>query len=868
MTDSKQGLVPPRTGPAASWRIEDLLRIRIPTDAAVSPDGQECVFALRTLDEEKGEYRTKLWRTHITGGEPVQLTFGAYRDDAPAYSPNGAYIGFLSDRGDSDDEDEPAKMQLYILPRSGGEARVVAPKLGQVYDFAFRGDGRAVYVIVDVERTPFEAAREKARSEEKRDLTHEERAVWPKRICEIELGCDAAGDKVTTIYDRDYGLIELAPSHDGTKLVFSTNRTGLNNDWDKINLWLLEKPRAADGKAGLWQVRPLVSRMGACQGACFSPNDDLVAYIAPRFEHAEHSQSEVWLVRVEPDAGRHGSAHRIPDASGARDSSASPGCEASAQPVNLTEALGIVGDAQAVAWVRQDELLVQHEKGLAAPLYIITGVSAALSSASLEQSMTVRDVGHPAAVVRHAAVSLNGETAVYAAEDAVTPFELFAVRLDTGETQRLTDFQAEWQHKPRAKVMPFTWVSFDGQQMEGVLALPPGHAEIGKVPLLVDIHGGPAWHATMSFHQYVNWHWLTDLGYAVFAPNYRGGIGYGQDYLYANNMDLGGGDYRDIMTGVDAVAATGWVDEQRMGVMGGSYGGYMTNWIIGHDTRFQAAVSEFGIWSLFTDFGCSTGRSWETMYFGRYWENEALYLERSPSRYVTNIRTPVLIIHGDADDNTFIANSKEMYNALLEAGKVVEFVHYPREGHGIREPRHREDELKRVAAWFQHYIPTHKTVAPAKPGEWRDLLDGKLQMQVQQVERTRAYALYGDGYGDVLAVQVAWRLASNAPAAEGEEASDRTTELTMGQSAANVVFLTWEGAEPEQRPSVVAAYEAAPSGVFVPGTGTVLTGELTFRIANEGSAVLLFPATLAGLSGGHGLGLDIAGTRFALPEEA
>ncbi|NOY77168.1 MAG: S9 family peptidase [Calditrichaeota bacterium] len=190
------------------------------------------------------------------------------------------------------------------------------------------------------------------------------------------------------------------------------------------------------------------------------------------------------------------------------------------------------------------------------------------------------------------------------------------------------------------------------------------------------------------------------------APNPRGSEGYGDKFGQANRYDLGGGDYRDIMRGVDHVIQMGVADSTRMGVIGGSYGGYMTNWIISQTRRFKAAVSMFGIFSLLTDWSNSIQPSWEKMYFGAYyWEDLQPYLKHSPAFYVTHIHTPVLILHGKKDQMTFISNSKEMYQALRILKRPVEFVVYPREGHGIsREPNHRVDVYRRALKWFTHYL--------------------------------------------------------------------------------------------------------------------------------------------------------------------
>ncbi len=194
-------------------------------------------------------------------------------------------------------------------------------------------------------------------------------------------------------------------------------------------------------------------------------------------------------------------------------------------------------------------------------------------------------------------------------------------------------------------------------------------------------------------------------GYAVLSPNYRGSEGYGNAFCTANRGDLGGGDAQDILAGIDRAVAEGLADPERLAVVGSSYGGYLVNWLLGHSNRFRAAVSKFGIFSLVTDFSNSQAPRWETEYLGGYpWDKPELYAERSPATYLQNIQTPVLILHGEGDPNTFIANSQEMYQSLRLLGKTVEYVHYPREGHGIGEPQHRLDEIRRSLAWFDRYL--------------------------------------------------------------------------------------------------------------------------------------------------------------------
>ncbi|GGI98840.1 putative peptidase YuxL [Alicyclobacillus cellulosilyticus] len=823
------------------WTIQDLLKIKLPTGVSVAPDGSECVFALRTLDEDKGEYRTKLWRLPLVpDAEPVQLTFGPWNDTDPLFAPTGKVIAFLSDRpldGSGEDEDEDAPSQrLFILPLGGGEARPASDKLGLVYDFAFAPDGESIFVITDAERSEFEKQWDKARLEQKRDEVHEERVQKPRRICRVWWD----EGRIETVYARDFGLCELDVSPDGRRIVFSSNRTGFANDWDRMNLWYLEappedagEPEREEERARSWVCRPLVERRGACQHPRFSPDGRMVAYIAPRLHQAELSQSDLWLVEIPSNGADTGKARTW----------------------NASAGTGFAGDFATFSWLDPDTVLAQAELGLAAPLVLCTGLRQGYQAS---QPAAIRVTGSDEAVVRLLAVSREGKVAVFAAEDAYTPFELFCWRADGEAVEQVTHLQEEWRDKLRGKVEVVRWRASDGLALEGVLVLPPDAGEAGgPLPLLVDIHGGPAWHVTKAFHQYLNWHWLAGLGYAVFAPNYRGGVGYGQAFISASRFDLGGGDYRDIMAGLDALLATGRFDPGRLGITGASYGGYMTNWIISQDSRFRAAVSEFGIWNLFTDFGCSTTRGWEVMYLGRYWENEALYWQRSPARYVARIVTPVLIIHGDADDNTFIANAKEMYNALLEAGKTVEFIHYPREGHGIEEPRHREDELRRIARWFQHHIPTHRTPRPVPPGVWHELEGHGARLRVVRAEWTDAYKAHSEQLQGAIAVELEWTEGASAP---------EPFAVRFGAPADNNVFLIWAGPDPHPRPSVLADTAVPPVGCAWPKTGAVATGTLTIKAVGRGRIVLLFPDTLRALGDWAACRLRVGEAVFLLPE--
>jgi dienelactone hydrolase len=280
------------------------------------------------------------------------------------------------------------------------------------------------------------------------------------------------------------------------------------------------------------------------------------------------------------------------------------------------------------------------------------------------------------------------------------------------------------------------WRSRDGKEIEGVLTYPLDYREGTPAPLIVAIHGGPKGCSTPTLRDYVMHPVWSAEGYAVLRPNFRGSEGYGNAFAIANRRDLGGGDYEDILSGVEWCIEHGIADPDRLGVMGGSYGGYMTNWIIGHTDRFKAAVSMFGIFHLQTDYSNSTLSRWDNDYLGAYyWEDPEVYRRLSPGTYVEQIKTPTLILHGDDDDNTFIANSKELYQALRHRGVTTQFVHYPREGHGLREPNHKLDEVRRCLAWMDRYVRgAGQAPVVYRPGDTALSADGQWQLCVTKAE--------------------------------------------------------------------------------------------------------------------------------------
>lgn len=246
--------------------------------------------------------------------------------------------------------------------------------------------------------------------------------------------------------------------------------------------------------------------------------------------------------------------------------------------------------------------------------------------------------------------------------------------------------------------------SFDGTSVQGWLIKPVGWRSDRKYPLILSIHGGP--HGMSGYAFNPTFQVYAARGYAVLYLNPRGSSGYGQKFSDGTLNEWGGGDYKDLMAGVDeALRKYPWIDQNRMGVTGGSYGGFMTNWIITQTPRFKAAVSVASLSNLISFYSTSLYQDLIHAEFGGFpWDNYDLLWQWSPLRYVRQAQTPTLFIHGEQDNDVHITQAEEMYTALKRRGVETVLVRYPREGHGLREPKHRVDALERTLAWFDRYL--------------------------------------------------------------------------------------------------------------------------------------------------------------------
>lgn len=677
----------PVTPPRPRLTIEDVLRWRIPQSPRLSPDGKRIAYLVRENNFEQSAESTELWWVEVEARRTRRLTFDPAGASQPQWSPDGRWLAFLAARDTGASARRP---QVWVLPTDGGEAFALTRAPEGVTYFRWAADSKAIFYLAR-EPQPAAAALEQRAREQKRDVRIVDAERFRREIWRIGLE-DRRSER---LWPGDPGVDSFEPSPDGRWLVFHTNYEGTPAATSRGDLWLLE--------IAARRARQLTRRAGDDRAPVWSPDSAQLAFLAPRVPDIPFSQPEIFLLPISPT-------------------------DASPEPRQLTREF--LGNIERLHWpAGGNGIYFAAAVRTGNRLYRLDPADGRVQTLSRDEDF-----------VTDADCSATGDVcaAVVEAADALPEIGRLVLAMLPAEAQKLT------QLNPRVKELLISppevarWKSKDGLEIEGIVVRPPGWQRGKPAPLLLEIHGGPyARRAHTLSANGVAQVWAA-RGWVVLAPNFRGSSAYGHSFGIASRGDIGGRDLEDLLAGVDFAVAQGWADENRLAVMGGSYGGFMTNHLIGRTKRFKAAASLFGIFSLITDWSNSDNPAWELNYLEKpYWENVQLYLDASPAKYAAQITTPVLILHGEEDTNTFIANSMEMYQALKHLGRTVKFVRFPREGHGFREPNHRIEEFRLIAGWLEE----HTLGGAARSRQMNEaVVHGDWELRVTALRAPESYA--------------------------------------------------------------------------------------------------------------------------------
>jgi dipeptidyl aminopeptidase/acylaminoacyl peptidase len=653
---------------------QDLYALQFVGDPQPSPDGSRIAFVVAQADEEENDDRSRIWLVATDSeGEPTPLTAGSKKDASPRWSPDGARLVFVSNRA----EETP---HLWLLDLRGGEARQLTRGKEPASDPVWSPDGARIAYVAHIggEQPPEKGADEKTkrawenriRTITRRKYKHDGDDFWDgghDHLCVIP----AAGGERTQLTDGDWDDGQPAWSPDDAQIAFISYREEDRDRVARADLWTVP---AAGGAA-----RKLTLSDGEASAPAWAPDGRTIAFLG-------HNEGDKWAVTTR--------VWTVP-----ADTSAPPRC--------LTRSL----DRHATTVTLHDQTTPDTANP---PLWSADGATIHFLAAdsgndhlyavSASGGDATRAIGGEWAIL--AARSLPDGRFFLLATDATTPAELF-VTDGTTERQR-THMNRAWLESKEVRAPErFRVQGDDEHEIDCWLLTPPDFTDGGRYPLVLEIHGGPqAQYANAFFHEMQVW---AAAGYLVLYTNPHGSIGYSERFTEELRRHYGEKDMPDLMAALDAVIARGIVDERRIGVTGGSYGGFMVNWLIGQTDRFAAGITQRCVSNWASDYGTSdlSMVSCVEEFGGPPWEAMETYLRLSPLTYVGNMRTPLHIEQQEHDYRCAMEQAEQMFMALKARDVPVEFVRYPNESHALSrsgQPHHRVERLTRHLAWFAKYL--------------------------------------------------------------------------------------------------------------------------------------------------------------------
>jgi dipeptidyl aminopeptidase/acylaminoacyl peptidase len=639
------------TATAQTWDPEMHLKFKAVGTPKVSPDGKRIVYTVNeaVMTADKSEFVTQIWMGDIAAKQNVQLTFGEKSSTNPKWSPDGNWIAFTSNRKDN-------KNNLYVLNLNGGEAEPLTDVKSGVTNFAWAPDGRSIAFTMTDQKTEEEEKNDKG----KNDWRWIDENVKLARLYVLPVQKDANGKREPRKLTTDnYHVEDFDWSSDGSRIAFGHVKSPLANDWTTSDVSIVE---VASGK-----VTALANTPAAEVSPVYSPDGKSIAVLA---SDAPPRWAQSAVIQIFAAGG--------------------------GQPKNL---VGSFDSQPAIAgWSGDGKRIYFIEpKGTGTQVYALD-----VAANRIEEIKTTP------AVIGGISLNRSGTTFGFTRQTSDTPADVFIASASDFTPVQITTVNAGLKMPPLGRTEVITWKSKDGKQIEGLLTYPVGYQSGQRVPLILNVHGGPAGVFLQTFIGGRGVYPLATFsshGYAILRPNPRGSSGYGAEFRRANTRDWGFGDYQDLMTGVDRVIEMGVADPERLGVMGWSYGGFMTSWIVTQTTRFKAASAGAPVTNLMSFNGTADIPSFIPDYFGgQFWEAMELYQKHSPMFNVKAVTTPTMIQHGEADVRVPISQGYEFYNALKVKGVPTRMLVLPRQPHGPNEPKMQLVTMKANLEWFEKYI--------------------------------------------------------------------------------------------------------------------------------------------------------------------
>ena len=649
---------------------EDYFSFQFIGDPHLSPDGQTVAYVLTTIDQKKNRRESSIWLVPIDASAPPRrLSAEGFSSNSPRWSPDGKTLAIISTRN-SDPAADPAKSQIYLLPMtSGGEAIALTKLKNGVQSFQWSPDGTRIVAISS--SGPSDAI---APADRKSDVHHyshiqykfNDTGWYDDKRRHLWIITLPGGDAKQITDGQDWNDSDPQWSPDGTRIAFVSDRTGKAfDDSQNTDVWVIP----------------------AAGGALTKISD-----------HAFDDDSPRWS----PDgkqilfAGQPDSRHQFP---------------------KLYLANSVGGSPSQLAVNGLDLIPTELRWPMPSSAFFAAGVKGEIQLFRADPAARTFSpiISGPRAV--HAFdINATAGKIVYLANDFQHLDDLYVANLDGKGERQLTHLNtALWAQLDLQPVERLEYKSSDGWPVEGFFVKPMGWQPGIKYPMLLVIHGGPE--GMFGVDWYHEFQVYAAKGYAVFFCNPRGSTGYGEKFERGEINNWGVMDYQDVMAGLDAALKQyPWIDADKLGVTGGSYGGYLTNWIVSHTNRFKAAVTLRSVSNFISDEGTRDGAYGHEEYFnGILFDDFDQYWAASPLKYARNVKTPTLVLHSDFDFRVPIEQGEQWFRALQHYGVPSELVLFPRENHNLTrtgEPKHLVESLNWQLYWFDRYLNAN---AAAKP---------------------------------------------------------------------------------------------------------------------------------------------------------
>lgn len=659
---SSAGVASPQTAPRKPT-VDDFVSLIQVSQPRISPDGRQVLFTKSEIKKWTDNTRVQtVWIANADGSNARQF-LGSDKDRGAQWSPDGRHVAFLSTRdqptgtGAAAGDSGP---QIWLIRTDGGEAWKLTSHKGAIRGFAWALDGQSIFFSSSDAKSDDEKASEKAGNDVvavDEGPNGQTRGRWTGLWT---VGLTGSERRIT----RETFLVGgFAPSPDGTQLVVTYRRDGERNAQNRGEVAIVDVATGA--------LRDLTKNQAPESDARFSPDGKTVSFTAPSDATWDLATDKLFLVPV-----------------------------AGGRPEQITTTFqGAIGDYY---WSKDGRSILfggtRNGRGGAYRLTLAGGTVDTIATGDWVGDMDSLSADH-----RYAAGVITTPS---------RPGDIGVLDLKTGTSSLITDMNPKVRELELADFRAVKWKSKDGLEVEGMLWLPRGHTS-GRLPLVLSVHGGPAGVWTTSFRA-VN-HVYAGLGWAVLEPNVRGSSSYGDALLRGNMKDIGGGDYQDLMTGVDAMIAQGIANPHQLAIRGWSYGGILGGWTITQTDRFKAASLGAMVSDWTSEYAMGFNHDVRLWYIGGTpWDNPEAYRRQSPYTHVGKVKTPTIIIHGEEDTTDTIGQSMMFYQGLKDRSVPVRFLRFPREPHGFNEPAHQRARDVEEIAWLMKYARGLEWKAPER----------------------------------------------------------------------------------------------------------------------------------------------------------